>query len=237
MDVAILHEILRGGADKLRSACVTLLGGHSVEDSELKYGLAVTGIIDPKKIIRNKGALTGDAIILTKPLGTGIINLGIKANMVSESTAMATEQSMAQLNATASRIMQKYSVHSATDVTGFGFLGHLFELLQNSNVCAKIMSDKIPWLPQTMELAAMGIVPTGAYRNRKFWQTHIRADQKIHNEIIDGLYDAQTSGGLLIIVAQEYAQTLVTELHQQGITSSAIVGEIISGTPSYIDIV
>lgn len=237
MDISILRDILRGGADKLREAHVTLLGGHSVEDNELKYGLSVTGIIDPHHIMRNQGALPGDMMILTKPLGTGIINTGIKAGLANKQAIQAACQTMSALNAAASSIMRKYPIHAATDITGFGLLGHVLELLENSKMSAKIFSRAIPWLPQVTELAAMGLVPAGTYRNRNFFESRVQYDSSIPLEILDGLYDAQTSGGLLMVVPQEHANALLSDLQQHEVTYAAIIGEVDAATPTCVSII
>lgn len=224
-DLAILRDILRGGADKLREAKVSLLGGHSVEDAEIKYGLAVVGAVHPERLIRNSEAVVGDRLLLTKPLGTGIINTALKKGLVSPGAAAAVEQTMATLNRDAAAIMKNYPVHACTDVTGFGLLGHLAELIENSGVGACLNLEAIPTFPETLRLAAKA-VPGGARHNRQFRESMVKLEPGIGEEYVNILYDPQTSGGLLIAVAAEAATALLTALHSGGVNAAAIIGEI-----------
>ncbi len=234
MDVKILQDILRGGTDKLREAKVTLLGGHSVEDDELKYGLSVTGVIHPQHIIRNKGAQPGDSIILTKPIGTGIINTAIKANFVDNNTIELVQNSMAMLNMQASQIMIQYPITSGTDITGFGLLGHLGELLYNSKVGCRLFSKDIPIFPRVLEFAEIGLIPAGAYRNRKFKEHQVNASSNVSLAIMDALYDPQTSGGLLFTVEKNQAKDMIEKLRQKELSSATIIGEIVDEKDSLI---
>ncbi len=227
LDIQILRSILQGGADKLREAQVTLLGGHSVEDDELKYGLAVTGLIHPKRIIRNLGCIPGDRLILTKPLGTGIINTAIKAEMADAATIAEVQQSMSCLNAQASQILSQYTIHAGTDITGFGLIGHVLSMLENSQIGAELWPTQIPLFPKSLEFAAMGLVPAGSYRNRKFRESQVVASSSVPREVMDLLYDPQTSGGLLFSIASNEASQALQELHQAGISKAAIIGECI----------
>ena len=226
MDISILQEILKGGLDKMGEAKVTLVGGHSVEDAELKYGLSVTGTIHPKHIITNGGAKPGDKLILTKPLGTGIINTAIKAKMASKQSIAKVIQTMTTLNGNASEIMQTVGVNSCTDITGFGFLGHACEMAKASDVGMVIHTSSIPFFAEAEEYARTGLVPGGTHRNRKFRAHQIEMDPVISPEMIDILFDAQTSGGLLISVAQEKADELLNRLKKEGIEEAVIIGEI-----------
>ncbi len=226
MDISILREILRGGVDKLHEAEVTLVGGHSVEDPELKYGLSVTGVIHPCKVVLNSGAVPGDSLILTKPLGTGIINTAIKAGMADEKTvAMVTEQ-MASLNRRASELMQEVGVHACTDVTGFGLLGHACGMIQNNSIGMTIYCSTVPIFAQAIEFARMGLIPGGTYRNRDFRAHMVEFAAGVPDWAPDLLFDPQTSGGLLISTSPEKAKALLEKLHCTGHRDTAIIGEI-----------
>jgi selenide,water dikinase len=228
MNIAVLHEILRGGLDKMREAGVVLLGGHSVDDNELKYGLSVTGTIHPKKVVRNNGAKPGDKLILTKKLGTGIISTGIKAGEVSKSTIKTLTQSMTALNKTASEVMMSVGVHGCTDITGFGFLGHAAEMLEETENGMVIDSGNIPFFPDAKALLASGFVPGGLYRNRDFRKNMVEFGPDVPDYIADMLFDPQTSGGLLIAVSKIKASRLLETLHGAGVENAAIVGEIVN---------
>jgi selenide, water dikinase len=196
-DPKILKEILRGGADKIREAGVSLIGGHSVDDQEMKYGLSVTGFVHPDKVMRNEGARPGDLLILTKPLGTGILNTGIKGDMVDEDAVKAVIGVMAALNRGAAEAMRGVRTHAATDVTGFGLAGHLSEMLKDA-LGVTLFMEKLPFFPQVPVLARSGFVPGGLYRNRDFYGK--RVEGKNDGFLYDLLFDPQTSGGLLIAV-------------------------------------
>lgn len=228
MDISVLKEILRGGLDKMREANVTLVGGHSVEDAELKYGLSLTGTIHPEKVITNAGAKPGDRLILTKPLGTGIINTAIKAKMASDQSIANVTEVMVTLNKDASEMMQAVGVNSCTDITGFGFLGHACEMMQESGVGMVLYASYIPVLSEVEEYARKGLVPAGTHRNRNFRSPQIEWDQAITPETIDILFDPQTSGGLLISVAQEKADKLLNQLRRKGMNEASIIGDVTS---------
>lgn len=234
MDISILREILSGGLDKLKEAEVTLVGGHSVEAPELKYGLSVTGVIHPEKVVFNSRARAGDSLILTKPLGTGIINTAIKAKNVDEKTIAAITKQMATLNKTASELMQEIGVHACTDVTGFGFLGHACEMIQNSDIGFEIYHSSVPIFPQAPKFAQMGLIPGGAYRNRDFRASMVEFDAGLPDWISDVFFDPQTSGGLLISVAAGNADNLVGMLRSAGYTQAAVVGSVIPDVPGKI---
>jgi len=226
MDISILRDILRGGVDKLHEAEVTLVGGHSVEDPELKYGLSVTGVIHPRRIVLNSGAVPGDSLILTKPLGTGIINTAIKAGMADEKTVSMVTEQMAALNRRASELMQEVGVHACTDVTGFGLLGHACEMIQNNSIGIAIYCSLVPIFAEAIEFARMGLVPGGAYRNRDFRAAMVEFAAGVPDWAPDLLFDPQTSGGLLISTSPEKAKVLLEKLHRTGHTDAAIIGEI-----------
>ena len=228
MDISILQEILKGGLDKMREAEVLLVGGHSVEDDELKYGLSVTGTIHPEKVLTNKGARIGDKLILTKPLGTGIINTALKGEMADENSVYKSIECMSALNKKASEVMTEVVVHACTDVTGFGLLGHACEMIEGEDVGMMIYSSKVPILPGTEEYAMIGLIPGGTIRNRDFRLFMIERAAEITDEKLLILFDAQTSGGLLASVPEEMAHTLLERLHQEGVREAAIVGEVVS---------
>ena len=227
MDINILREILRGGLDKMREAGVVLVGGHSVDDNELKYGLSVTGIIHPKKVVMNNGAKPGDKLILTKKLGTGIISTGIKAGEVNKNTIKKVTQSMTTLNKAASETMMSVGVHACTDVTGFGFLGHAAEMLTDTDNGMVIDSSTIPFFPEAKTLVKSGFLPGGLYRNRDFRKKMVEFGRDVSQYMADILFDPQTSGGLLIAVAKTKASRLIDALHEAGVLNAAIVGEIV----------
>ena len=228
MDVMILREILRGGLDKMREAGVVLVGGHSVDDNELKYGLSVTGIIHPKKVVMNNGAQPGDKLIFTKKLGTGIISTGIKKGVVEKSTIKKVTQSMTTLNKAASEVMMSVGVHACTDVTGFGFLGHAAEMLTDTDNGMVIDSSSVPFFPEAKDLIEGGFLPGGLYRNRDFRKKMVKFSPDVPEFIANLLFDPQTSGGLLIAVAKTKALRLVKAMHDAGVAEAKIVGEVVS---------
>jgi len=228
MDVSVLSEILTGGVDKMREAGVVLVGGHSIEDQELKYGLSVTGTIHPSKVVFNSGARAGDKLILTKPLGTGIISTALKGAMADEAAVAKAVKSMTTLNRKASELMQEAGVHACTDVTGFGLLGHAAEMIEDTNVSMVIQSATVPFFPEAKELVEMGMVPGGLHRNREFRRNMVEIDQGVPDYLADILFDPQTSGGLLISVPATEAPALVERMHKEGISEAAIIGEVIA---------
>jgi len=227
MDMSILKEILSGGLDKMREAGVILVGGHSVEDNELKYGLSVTGVIHPQKVLLNTGARAGDSLVLTKAIGTGIINTALKGGLASEGAVAKAIECMATLNRKAAELMMEVEVHACTDVTGFGLLGHACEMIEETDVGVVIYSSSVPLLPETENYARMGLIPGGTIRNRDFRLHMIEMAAGISDVQLLILFDAQTSGGLLISVPESEAETLVERMHEQGIHDAAIVGEVV----------
>lgn len=195
--LSILKDIIRGGVDKVREAGVSLLGGHSVDDEEIKYGLAITGVVHPDRVILNEGARPEDILILTKPLGTGILNTGIKGGMLGNDAVMKLIDTMAALNKKASDVMLSVRTHAATDVTGFGFAGHLKEMIKE-NIGVRLIADRLPYFQEAIELAKSGFVPAGLYRNRDFYKQHVVAHE--HGFFYDIIFDPQTSGGLLMAI-------------------------------------
>jgi selenide,water dikinase len=227
MDISVLRQIIQGGLDKLREAGVVLVGGHSVEDKELKYGLSVTGFIHPDRVLTKKNLQIGDHLILTKPLGTGIINTAIKGGLASKEVTDTVTRLMATLNKDAAEIMREYPVHACTDITGFGFLGHLAEMVVDSGTGARIQANQVPILPQTLNYAGMGLIPAGAYKNREFFERHVHVSPRVDPLIQDILFDPQTSGGLLICVDNERADDLLQALKEKSIHDAAIVGQVV----------
>ena len=228
MDLSILRQIIQGGLDKMNEAGVILVGGHSVEDSELKYGLSVTGFIHPDRILTKQNLKLGDRLILTKPLGTGIINTAIKGGLASAEIIKTVTGVMATLNRDAAEVMVNFPVHACTDITGFGLLGHLAEMVEDTGVGVHIQADSIPMLPETLNYAGMGLVPAGTFKNREFRECMVEFDHSIDRLIQDVLFDAQTSGGLLICVDKESADDLLSALEKKGIHEAANVGAVVA---------
>ncbi len=226
MALTVLRQIIQGGIDKLKEAEVPLIGGHSIEDREIKYGLAVTGIIHPKRVLAKKTLRAGDRLVLTKPLGTGIINTAIKAKMVSAELTDKVTRLMAALNRDAARIMAQFDISACTDVTGFGLLGHLAEMVCQSETSMQIESGKVPVLAEALEFATMGLIPAGAYNNKTFREKMIAFNESVPRALQDVLFDPQTSGGLLISVSQNQADSLVAALQDEGMIDAAIIGGI-----------
>lgn len=222
-----LTKILQGGIDKAQEAGITIVGGHSIDDPEPKYGLVVTGEVDEDQLITNSNAQPGDKLILTKPLGTGIIATAVKRG-VADKTAMAkSAKSMATLNKLAAEVMTEIGVNAATDVTGFGLLGHLLEMCEASGVSAKIDYQALPFLPSVKKLAVKGIVPGGTKRNLKFVSDKVQFCE--HLTDIDKLLlaDAQTSGGLLISLPAEKAEKYISKFNELSEIKAVVVGEIV----------
>ncbi len=229
MDLAILREIIKGGCDKLREAEVVLMGGHSIEDREIKYGLSVTGIVAPARVLAKKNLRPGDGLVLTKPIGTGIVNTAIKAAMASGELAHKVTQLMAALNRDAARIMADFDVCACTDVTGFGLLGHLAEMVCGSGAGVRLDAHRVPVITEALEFAAMGLIPAGAYNNRVFREEMIDLTAGVPRELQDIFFDPQTSGGLLISVRQEQTAALVVALKAGGIEDAVQIGDVIPG--------
>ncbi|GAA0177525.1 selenide, water dikinase SelD [Clostridium sediminicola] len=219
----ILGEILRGGAEKVLEAGAVVVGGHSVEDNEPKYGLSVTGIVHPEKIMKNYGAKEGDVVILTKPLGTGILNTAIKAEMASENAYNKSVEVMTTLNKYAGEIMMNYNTHSCTDITGFGLMGHAYEMASASKLTLVIDKNQISYVEEAKEYAEMGLVPAGSYKNREYLQGKFQMIN-VQEWLMDILFDPQTSGGLLIAAEKEEANRMLEELNQFSL-KSVIIGE------------
>ncbi|GAW93703.1 selenide, water dikinase [Calderihabitans maritimus] len=217
LDLGILRDILAGGASKVQEAGALLVGGHTIEDKEPKYGLAVTGTVHPQRVVTNQGAKPGDLLVLTKPVGVGIITTAIKAGEASRRAAREAADIMRQLNNKAAQVMVEVGVNACTDITGFGLIGHIYEICVGSNVGVEIEVHDIPVLEAALEYARMGLVPGGAYVNRRFLEEKIHWVGNVPEEIQDVLFDPQTSGGLLIVVPQDKANRLTEKLEAVGV--------------------
>jgi selenide,water dikinase len=229
LPMSVLGEVLRGGAEKAREAGVSVVGGHSVDDAEPKVGYAVVGLIHPQRIWRNVGARPGDALVLTKPLGTGIISTAIKRAQAPERAVAAAVRSMATLNRSAAEAAATVTVHAVTDVTGFGLLGHLREMTLGSKVRARLHAGRIPLLPDVLALAEAGLVPGGTERNLRAVATTVRWDPALPEPLRLAIGDAQTSGGLL--VATPDGAALLRALAAAGVEGAASIGEVVAEDP------
>lgn len=225
MSEETIREILRGGYDTAYDAGAIITGGHTIKGAEPIYGLSVSGFVHPQKVLTNSNAKPGDVLILTKPLGVGILTTGAKADMVETAVMHRVYTQMATLNQTARDIMVQYPVHSCTDVTGFGLIGHSFEMAQGSGCTIHLQTAQIPYHPEALPLASMGLIPAGAYRNRTYAETGVKVCGNISRAMQDILYDPQTSGGLLFALPAEKATACLTHL-QQVIPCAAIVGYV-----------
>jgi selenide,water dikinase len=221
-----MNEILSGGIDKMNEAGTAIIGGHSINDSEIKAGFAVTGIIDKDKIVTNAGACPGDVLILTKPLGTGIVAFASQISRVEPESVKASTQSMTTLNKTASQLMVKFGAHACTDVTGFSLCGHLSEMALSSGVDVEVIWDNIPLFPGVLKYAAAGILPGAIERNKESCSKRIFPVESLPQEMVDICYDAQTSGGLLIAINQKDADDFLKALHDEGISAASAIGRI-----------
>jgi len=224
LDIEILGEILRGGADKVKESGAVVIGGHSIIDEEIKFGMAVTGVIHPDKIFRNVGAQDGDALILTKPLGTGIITTALKKGKASKESVDGAVLAMTTLNAAASRVMRQFPVHACSDITGFGILGHALGMTNGSSVSLVIESAKLPLLDGAEHLAEKGYLTGGCKRNRDYLNDKMTIDKSVREGLIEVALDPQTSGGLLIAVAKTHAGELIAALHAAGVRDAVEVG-------------
>jgi len=236
MDLNVLRRIIQGGIDKLVEAEVVLMGGHSVEDKELKYGLSVTGFVHPARVLTKQNLQPGDRLVLTKPLGTGIVNTAIKAGMASPALTETVTRLMAALNREAAGIMARFDVGACTDVTGFGLLGHLAEMVTGSGRSVRILAAQVPVIAGALTFAEMGLIPAGAYRNREFRAGMIVVADDVPRARQDFLFDPQTSGGLLISVKGGQAEDLVGALHAAGMAAAAMVGEVVEGPQEKIHV-
>jgi selenide,water dikinase len=224
LDLEVLREILKGGAERVKEAGAVIIGGHSIIDRELKYGMAVTGVVHPDRVIRNVGVQEGDALVLTKPLGTGIIATALKQRKASKESVREAVSSMVTLNRTGSEIMQNFPVHACTDVTGYALLGHATEMAMGSGVTIVLESARLPILRGAARLAKAGFLTGGCRRNREYLRDKIIVDRSIPEDLVEVAFDPQTSGGLLIALPAGEAPALVEELQASGIRAATIIG-------------
>jgi cysteine desulfurase len=227
LPIQVLKDIMKGAADKAAEAGISILGGHTVEDPEPKFGMVVTGIVHPEKVVRNCGALQGDLLVLTKPIGTGIISTAVKRNMASAEIAAEATEIMSTLNNKAALVMQQFTVHACTDITGFGLMGHLNEMIAASGVSCKVHTAKVPVIEGVYDLAMAGAIPGGSRNNLEFVSKYIHWDDAVSDVMKMILCDAQTSGGLLIAFPPEQAHEFILQLKSLYDIDSAVIGEIV----------
>jgi selenide,water dikinase len=225
LDIGILKDILRGGLEKLKEADVVLVGGHSIDDPELKYGLSVTGIIHPQKVLAKQGARVGDVLILTKLLGTGIISTALKGETASAAAVKKMVASMTTLNRMAAEIIQDIGVHACTDITGFGLIGHAYEMAKAGGCAFCFNSAAVPVFSEALEYARMGLVPGGSHSNRSFYEPFVEYREPVSDELRDILYDPQTSGGLLFSVAENKKDGLLKKFRKEKV-DAFVVGRV-----------
>ena len=234
--VDMLGDVLRGGYDKAAEAGCLIVGGHTVDDNEPKYGLSVVGLVQPGKQVSNAGAQPGDVLVLTKPIGTGIITTGCKAGTAPSEVVQNAVTTMATLNRAASEAMMRVGVNSCTDITGFGLMGHLTSMVRGSGVGAIVRLGDVPALPGAWELLEQGAVPGGTYRNLAGVEDYVEWDSRVSDSGRLLLCDAQTSGGLLISVASEKLPDLLSALETNKVPTRAIIGEITAGPPGRVSV-
>ena len=226
LDPAILGDILAGGADKVKEAGAVLVGGHSVQDDEPKYGLCVSGFVHPDKIFKNYGCRPGDVLVLTKQIGSGVINTAIKAEMASPSAVKEAQMVMASLNRIAKRVTERYHVSACTDITGFGLLGHCVEMAEASDVTFELKVKDIAYMADAIDYAKMGLVPAGTYKNRGYSIGKVETGS-IEECYVDLLYDPQTSGGLLLSVSPDDVEGMMRDFEHAGMeTTVSIIGKV-----------
>jgi len=221
-----MSAMLAGGLDKMKEAGVAVIGGHSINDGEIKAGFAVTGLMDKDKVVTNAGAQVGDVLVLTKPLGTGIVAFASQIGRAAPDSVEAIAESMTTLNKEASQLMVEFGAHAATDVTGFSLMGHLAEMARSSGVDVEVVWDDIPLFPGVLDYAAAGILPGATERNKESCSRYVVPDEALPSEMVDMCYDAQTSGGLLIAITEEKADAFLSALHEAGVTHATVVGRV-----------
>ncbi len=222
---SVLQETLQGGLDKIHESGATLVGGHSVDDPEFKYGLSVTGVVHPDRVLTNHGIRTGDRILLTKPVGTGIVATAVKAKLADAATTREMVKIMATLNRGAAEIMARFDVGGCTDVTGFGLAGHLLEMARGGRRHISLFTREVPIIANAKIWAAMGMVPGGAYRNRKYSEPGMEIPETMDKILVDLMFDPQTSGGLLVSLGKNQVDECLSAMKDSGI-GAALVGEV-----------
>ena len=227
--MSILKEILRGGVEKVLEAGAVLVGGHTVDDNEPKYGLSVTGIVHPDKVRANCHVKEGDVLILTKPIGTGIINTAIKGELATEEDENEAIAVMEYLNKYPAMAIKDMDVHGVTDVTGFGLIGHTVEMAEGSDLTIELYADKVPMLKSAIDFAKIGIIPAGAYTNMGYFdEARVDIAPGIEQAVVDVMYDPQTSGGLLISVQEDLAEELIQKLIEHKAMCHAVIGKAVA---------
>lgn len=237
LDRSVLADILRGGAGKIREAGAALVGGHTVQDDELKYGLSVTGLVDPRRIVRNSTARPGDALLLTKPLGTGAIISAYRDRKVTDATLKEAVAEMTRLNATASRLMREHQASACTDITGFGILGHGLEMAAGSGAGIRLRAASVPRYEEALDLIRNGVGTRTTRCNLRLVRPHLRIDGELSEELLSLLVDPQTSGGLFIAIPEQRADALLAALQSAGELRSARVGEVFASPAPLLEIV
>jgi selenide, water dikinase len=227
MDISILREVLRGGLDKMQEAGVALMGGHSVTDPEMKYGLSVTGTVHPQKLITNSGAQIGDDLVLTKPLGTGVMSTALKSRLATDDDMNPVIRSMTTLNKIAAELMIELGAHACTDITGFGLIGHASHLIQEGETGIEFEFSAVPSFPKVADFLKQDIYPGGLGRNRDYYSPQVEYLNAMPEYRSNILFDPQTSGGLLIALSPSDASKLLAGLHNSGIADAAIIGRVI----------
>ncbi len=235
-DMNVLAEMLKGGFDKVKESGALLVGGHTVDDKEPKYGLSVSGIVHPNKVLSNATSKIGDKLVLTKPIGVGILNTAMKENLISRENSKKVIEVMVHLNKYAAKSFECINVNSVTDITGFGLLGHALEMAKASNVSIEINSKDVPILDEAIDMANMGIIPAGMYRNKEYISKDVNI-KNIDSAIEDILYDPQTSGGLLVSVNEELADKLVEDMKLNGSIEAKIIGSVKKKEDKYITVI
>jgi selenide,water dikinase len=236
VELSVLKRILEGGIEKMREAGVVLMGGHSIQDRDLKYGLAVTGFIHPSRVLTKNAICAGDRLILTKPLGAGILTTAMKAGMVSEDVSEAIIMTMSRLNRGAAEATSDFPVHACTDVTGFGLLGHLAEMVTGSGLGARIDTKRLPVFPDAVDFARMGLMPAAVHNNREFRNRMVTFAPSAGRFLPYVCFDPQTSGGLLISVPEAHAGALLARIRDNGNPEAAVIGEIVKGPEETITV-
>ncbi len=226
LPIELLQGCLKGGLDKLREADVALAGGHSVDNPEFLFGLSVTGLVHPDEILTKQGPRDGDVLVLTKPLGTGIVTTALKGGLASEEAVAQVVASMEALNKTAAEALADFQVHACTDVTGFGLVGHAAEMIEDADVGLEIACAHLPVFDSALDYAAQGLMPGGLHRNRKHRQAMLDAAPDLDQPLVDLAFDPQTSGGLLVSLPADQGQALVEKLVAAGLSAAAVVGRV-----------
>jgi selenide,water dikinase len=238
MDNSVLKDVIRGGLDKINESGALLVGGHSIEDDELKFGLSVTGVVHPNRVVLNSGARVGDHLLLTKPIGTGILSTAIKGGQAGKQTEKMISTVMVTLNNEAAQLMATVGPHACTDITGFGLIGHLYEMAISSKVAIRINYKDVPVLPEVSHYASMGIIPEGAHKNLAFYKPHLVSTLEEDDSLEIVLADPQTSGGLLIAAPPKAVDSIAERLIKRNYPLDfGIIGEVVEGEAGTIEVV